>query len=326
MIAKSNELEALIKNHNYKYFLFYGQNDGLIKETLESLFKKKGVSIYSYFENDILANRKVITEKVSNQSFFDNKKCIIVNNSTSKIIEIIEDVIKINDDETTIVTVASTLEKKSRLRNYFEKNKDTICVPFFEDNHQSLLLICQNFFYKNKINISKQNINLIIEKSRGNRTTLKNELEKIKNFSLKKKEIIFNDLIKIINSAENYKITELIDQCLAKNTHKTLNILNENRSSLEDNILIIKTFLYKLKRLKNLKKAIEIKKNLDVAISNFKPPIFWKEKDIIKKQLSIMSEKDINILLRKTNQLELLVKKNSVISSEIINNFIFENI
>jgi DNA polymerase-3 subunit delta len=260
MIAKSNELEALIKNHNYKYFLFYGQNDGLIKETLESLFKKKGVSIYSYFENDILANRKVITEKVSNQSFFDNKKCIIVNNSTSKIIEIIEDVVKINDDETTIVTVASTLEKKSRLRNYFEKNKDTICVPFFEDNHQSLLLICQNFFYKNKINISKQNINLIIEKTRGNRITLKNELEKIKNFSLKKKEIIFNDLIKIINSAENYKITELIDQCLAKNTHKTLNILNENRSSLEDNILIIKTFLYKLKRLKNLKKAIEIKK------------------------------------------------------------------
>ena len=142
----------------------------------------------------------------------------------------------------------------------------------------------------------------------------------------KKKSIEFSEIIKLTNLSENYNITDLVNQCIVKNKKKTLHILNENNSVLEDNILILKTFLYKLKRLKKLKDELKIKNNIDNIISSFRPPIFWKEKDLIKQQLKILSLSQIKILIRKVCNLELLIKKNSELSNRIINNFIFENL
>ena len=188
------------------------------------------------------------------------------------------------------------------------------------------MFFAQNFCKENKIKISTQNINFILEKVKGNRLNLKNELEKIKYFSQSKSLVEFDDLLKIISSSEDYKISELTDYCLAKNKNKTIKILNDNNSTLEDNVLILKSFLYKLKRLEKLKKEIEIKKNQDQVISSYKPIIFWKDKDIIKKQLNTLTMKDIKSFRKKIITLELLIKKNSNISSEITNNFIFETI
>ena len=192
--------------------------------------------------------------------------------------------------------------------------------------HQTLLNLAQNFFKKNEIKISTQNINFILEKTKGNRLSLKNELNKIKNFSHSKSLIKFEDIVKLINPAEDYKISELTDHCLAKNKNKTMNILNEKNSSIEDDILILKSFLYKLKRLKILKRGMEGEENQDRVISSYKPPIFWKDKDLIKKQLKILSLYEIKLLMKKINNLELTIKKNSQLSNQIINNFIFERL
>ena len=126
--------------------------------------------------------------------------------------------------------------------------------------------------------------------------------------------------------AENYDISELIDQCLCKNKRKTINILNENNLSSEDNILILKIFLFKLKRLKKLKETMIVEKNVEKVLSSYKPPIFWKDKDFIKKQLQNWSLDQINSLLKDINQLEILIKKNSQISNLITNNFILEKV
>jgi len=187
-------------------------------------------------------------------------------------------------------------------------------------------MLAQKFFNEKKINISTQNINLIVERSKGDRFNLKNEMEKIYNYSFNKKNISTIEILKLTNLAENYNISELIDQCLAKNQKKTLNILNENNPSPEDNILILKTFLYKLKRLKKLKLEIEIKRNVDEVLSNYKPFIFWKDKDIIKKQLNSWNLEQIQNLIIEVNDLEMLIKKNSQISNHITNNFILEKI
>ena len=188
------------------------------------------------------------------------------------------------------------------------------------------MMIAQNFFKEAKIKVSTQNINYIIERSKGNRINLKNELDKIHSFSLKKQSIDLIEILKLTNLAENYNIADLIDQCLIKNKKKTLTMLNENIVSSEDNILIVKTFLYKLKRLKKLKIDLEIKKDLDIVISSFRPPIFWKEKDLVKQQLKIWSLSQIKSLIKKTNEIELLIKKNSQIANQIINNFILERV
>jgi DNA polymerase III subunit delta len=212
------------------------------------------------------------------------------------------------------------------LRNFFEKTSKGIIVPYYEDNYQTLLFLAQNFFKEKKIKISSQNINFIIERSKGDRINLKNELEKIANYSNKKLSINFEEILKLSNLAENYNISYLADQCLAKNKKNTLNILNENNHSAEDSITILKTFLYKLKRLKKLKLELDNEKNEDIVISSYKPPIFWKDKDIIKQQLSIWSLNEIQTLMKKINNLELLIKKNSQISIYAINNFILEKL
>jgi DNA polymerase-3 subunit delta len=126
--------------------------------------------------------------------------------------------------------------------------------------------------------------------------------------------------------AENYDVSELIDQCLSKNKKKTINILNENNLSSEDNIVILKIFLFKLKRLKKLKETMITEKNVEKVLSSYKPPIFWKDKDFIKKQLQNWSLDQINSLLKDINQLEILIKKNSQISNLITNNFILDKV
>ena len=326
MIIKSYELKKSL-DKKINIFLLYGQNSELIDETLQKeikpLFTKNS---YNYDETEILSNKGAFEESVFNKSFFESEKLIIINRVTDKILELIKDIREKEDNDLKIILKSGVLEKKSKLRSFFEKNNDLIIIPFYEDNHQTLMFFAQNFCKENKIKISTENINFILEKTKGNRLNLKNELKKIKSYSQSKISIEFDDLLRIISSSEDYKISELTDYCLAKNKRKTIKILNDNISSMEDNILILKSFLYKLKRLEKLKKEIELNKNQDQVISSYKPTIFWKDKDMIKKQLSTLSINDIKSFIKKINTLELLIKKNSNIANEITNNFIFETI
>ncbi len=326
MILKYFDLKKnLTKNTNF--YLLYGPNIGLIEETIDSVFKPTfSKNLYNYEENHILSDENSFKEEIFNKSFFDNDKFIIINRSSDKILNLIKEIIDEKIKDLKIVLKSGVLDKKSKLRAFFEKKENTFIIPFYEDNYQTLTYLTQNFFKEKKIKISSQNINLIIERSKGNRINLKNELEKIANFSQKKLSIDLNEILKITNLAENYNFSELTDQCLAKNRKKTFNILNENNPSPEDNIIILKNFLFKLKRLKKLKKNLNIEKNSDTVISAYKPPIFWKDKEIIKKQLNIWSLNQIQKTIIKINELENLVKNNSQISSLIVNNFIIESL
>ena len=325
MIIKYYELKKNLKK-DVNIFLFYGPNTDLIEEMVKESKRTYSENLYNYTESEILSDKDTFIINLFNKSFFENEKLIIINHITEKILDVIKDIVEKEDHSFKIILKAGVLEKKSKLRSFFEKEKNLIITAFYEDDHQTLLNLAQNFFKENAIKISPQNINFILEKTQGSRLSLKNELKKIKNFSHSKSLIEFEDIIKLINPAENYKISELTDQCLAKNKNKTINILNENDSSFEENILILKSFLQKLKRLKYLKKEMEMKKSQDQVISSYRPPIFWKDKDLIKKQLKIWSLDEIKLLIKKLNNLELIVKKNSNLSSQILNNFIFEKL
>ena len=326
MIVKYFDLKKKIKDKT-NFYLFYGHNTGLIEETINGVLKPIfSKNIFYYDEIEILTKSDDFKEQIFNKSFFEDDKLIIINRATDKILKVIEQIVDNEADDYKIVIKAGLLEKKSKLRYFFENNKKTIIVPFYEDNHQTLAKIAQNFFYEKKIKISPHNINYIVERVKGNRINLKNELEKIYFFCQKKQYIELKDILKITNLAENYDISELIDQCLAKNKKKTLNILNENNSSTEDNILILKNFLYKLKRLKKLKINMELNKNTEEVISSFKPPIFWKDKDLVKQQLRNWSLPQLISLIKKVNSIELLIKKNTQISDQIVNDFIIDKL
>ena len=326
MIVKFYNLKKSLEKE-INFYLLYGKNTGLIEDTINNILKPNfSKNIFYYDELEILSNLDSFKEKIFNISFFENDKLIIINRVSEKLLKIIQELIEQKTKDLKVIIKCGALEKKSKLRSFFEKNNETVIVPFYEDDNQTLMIIAQKFFKEKKIKISSENINYIVRRSMGDRISLKNELEKIANYSQKKLTIGSKEILKLTNSNENYSISELTDQCLARNIKKTINILNENIPSIEDNILIIKSFLYKLKRLKKIKEELEIKKDQEQVISSFKPPIFWKDKEIIKQQLKTLSLNEIKLFIKKVNNLELMIKKNSQISNQIINDFILEKI
>ena len=322
MIVKAFEIKKINLNKT-KLYLLYGENEGYKNEIIKERFEKNYPNqIYRYDEKEIIDKKNDFFYSILSKSFFDNKKLIIISRVTDKIREIIEEIISTNITDITIILSANILEKKSKLRSFFEKEKNTICIPFYSDTNETMSNLSLNFFKKKKISISQETINLIIERCRGNRENLYNELEKIENYSRNKKRVNYDEILKITNLAENYNASELTDNCLAKNTKKTSHILNENNFSTDDCILIIRTLLFKAKRILKLQEEINNNSNIEQVVKNFRPPIFWKDKEIVKTQIKNWPLKKIQNVIIKINEVELLIKKNSSSSLNILSDFI----
>ena len=323
MILKQYEVSK-INIKLYPIILFYGQNNGAKEEEILNIIKTQETKPNIYEEKQILENYELFYNDIVSDSLFDDKKIFIIKRVTDKLIKIIEEILNKNISNFTLVLDANNLEKRSKLRNLFEKNKALICVPFYPENISQLIQIANNFFKKINFQISQSNINLIVNKSNGDRGILKNELQKIEMFLHNNKKLTSSNLLKLINIAENYNISELVDYCLAKNEKKITNILNENNFSNEDCIIIVRTFLNKSKKILKLSSEYEKNKNLDLTISSAKPPIFWKDKEITKHQILKWKPKNIKNLIYELNDIELKIKKNFNISINIITNFILE--
>ena len=322
MIVKSFEINK-INLEKYNLFLFYGENEGYKIESIKNIHKKLiNFKIIKYEEKEIIENSDNFISEILNKSLFDEKKIIVVNRSSDKSINIIQNLYSKEIFDTKIIFVSEILQKKSKLRAYFEKEKQLICVPFYNDNESILVSLANNFFKKKNIHISNESINLIVQRSAGDRINLYNEIKKIENFSEKNKRISYENILKLTNLAENYSVSEITDNCLAKNIKKIVNILNENNFSTEDCITILRTLLYKSKRLLNLISDVQNTKNLDKTINSYKPTIFWKEKEIVKKQVKIWTKNDVIKLISEIYEIEILIKKNSPGSLNIVCDFI----
>ena len=308
MILKQYEVSKInIKLH--PVILFYGQNNGAKEEEILNLIKTQNIKPNVYEEKQILENYEFFYNEVVSDSLFDDKKIFIVKRATDKLVKIVEDIINKNLSNFLLILNSDNLEKKSKLRNLFEKNKALVCIPFYPENISQLIQITNNFFKKINFSVSQSNINLIVNKSNGDRGILMNELQKIEMFIHNNNKLTSSNLLKLINIAENYNISELVDHCLAKNERKIMNILNENNFSNEDCIVIVRTFLNKSKKILKLSSEFEKNENLDLTISSAKPPIFWKDKEITKNQILKWKPKNIKNLIYELNDIELKLKK-----------------
>ena len=323
MILKSYETNK--KNiENYRFFLLYGDNEGLKEELSDIINNCFEGSKFKYEESEIIKNKDQFNNSIRNKSLFENKKIVTISRCSEKISETIYDIIEDNIKDIIIIINCGILEKKSKLRNFFEKSKISIIIPTYKDTSQSLINIATKFFNERKISLSHETINLLINRSNGDRGNLKSELDKISNYIVGKKTISLKEIYTLTNLSENYSASELADSSLSKNKKKTIEILNENNYATEDCFLILRIFLQKIKKIINL---MEIKKNerdIDKIISQFKPPIFWKDKPIVKKQMSLWTDKKLYELITKINLLEVNIKMNNSISIILMQNFIYE--
>ena len=322
MIYKNFESNKIDFTLN-KTILFYGKNDGLKNETIKNLIKSEYVKTY-YDEKDILENTNQFLDKILNRSLFDSSEIIIIKRASDKIFNLIKEIVSKDIDDLIIIINADNLEKKSKLRSFFEKSKKEVCVAFYPDNDQTLIKIASSFLKQRNISVSQSNINLLVSKSRGDRESLFNELDKIESYTKNGNKLSLEKITKLSNLFEDYDISDLIDNCLAKNKNKTIKILNENNFGVEDSVTIIKIFLFKSKKILNLIKNYESNNNIDLTISSAKPPIFWKDKEIVKQQIYKWKSNDIKQLIYKLSEIELFVKKNNQSGLNIITDFILD--
>ena len=322
MILKSFELSKTLEDK--KFYLLYGKNEGLKTECINKILTRNDGKIFYYDESQIKDKIEPFYDNILSGSLFENKKIILIKRASDKIYDVVKDLIERNISQIKVIINAGILETRSKLRSLFEKDKDLICIPTYPDNNETLTKLTSTFLRKENISISQQNINLIVQRCNGDRNNLKNEIEKIKNFIKNKQKISSEEILKLTNLSENFGLSELIDNCLAKNKSKIINILNENNYGTEDCIIILRTFLSKAKRI--LKLSIELEKNQDLnkTINTAKPPIFWKDKEIIKVQLSKWKPNKIKELIKNINNVELEIKKNYNNSILIVTNFILE--
>ena len=324
MILKSYEIQkANIDKINF--ILFYGLNQGAKDDEISQIINNNSNKTLSrYDEKEIEDNLDGFYENILSNSLFEKEKIILIRRCTDKILKKLEYLEEKNISDILIIIEASNLDKKSKLRSYFEKNKKHLCVAFYPDTQETLLIIANQFFKKNEIIISNFNTSILVNKCNGDRGILKNELNKIKFFTLNRKKLTSENLINLTNLIENYSIAELVDNCLAKNNKKIINILCDNNFNNEDSIIITRIFLQKAKRLLKLSKDYSDNKDLNKTISNAKPPIFWKDKEIVKRQINNWNIRQIKELIFSLNDIEIQIKKSFFNPVNAVSNFILE--
>ena len=323
MIVKTFEINK--KNFdNQNFFLIYGENEGFKNEIINILKQNFNGAVENLDETEIIKNLELFYEKLFNQSLFDKEKIIIINRCSEKIYETIDNIIEKSISNIKIILNANILDKKSKLRSLFEKDKKLIIIPTYKDTSLMLVEIAKKFFYNHKISISQETINLLVNRCNGDRGYLNMELDKIFVYVKDRKTINLEEIYKLTNLAENFSINELVDTSLSKNSQKTSEIINESNYKSEDGILILRTLLQKAKRLLNLYEGQNGNESFDSLINDYKPQIFWKDKPVVKRQLENWSKSKIKDLIVNINKTEIFLKKNSSIGLMLVFNFIYE--
>jgi len=327
VIIKSYEILRNQSNFlKYNLLLLYGENNGLKKDITESIKKALShnstrIEFLSFYENEITNNEENFYNSIYSGSLFGNKRIITIGNATDKIIKQIEDITDKSPDNITLIIFADLLEKKSKLRNFFEKNTKTLCIPCYLDSDKDLEIIANTELKKNSINLSRESINLLVEKSNSDRSNLKNEIEKIVAFAINKKNLDIDEIKSIINFSGEHKSDNFINECLCGNIFQYKKIVSELYINTTNQIFFFRVLSNKILRLLNMKESEKNHNNLDNLLNTSKPPIFWKEKPMVKKQLTIWSLHDLKSIIYEINSTEILCKKNPQISNIIFFNF-----
>ena len=326
MLIKSYEI--LKKDLNFlNSFLIYGENTGLKQDIVKSVIglkEKKDIKYkkFEFEEEEIIKNQNDFFNLIFSGSLFDKKKVIFVNRTTDRLFNLISEISKKDIKDILIFFEADQLEKKSKIRNLFEKDKNLVCIACYQDNNFDLIKIINDEIKQTKIKLSTESINLLIERASGDRNNLRNEVNKLKSFALNKQMVSYDQVKELTNMVGNYQNDYIVNICLNGDKKKLNKILRENNFSFEDFLILLKIFSKKIHRLLKIKIFNRLEKNLDQIFNQIRPPIFWKEKEDVKKQVRLWNEKKLNLIIKKINEIELNCKKNHELATNITLDFL----
>ena len=316
MMFKSYVLDQNIELLKNKIFLFYGENQGLKKEFKENLKKiNKAKEIINLFQDDIIKDKNILIKEVSNKSLFEEEKIIFINQANDKIFEIVEIISKYIDSE-KIFIFSDILDKKSKLRNYFEKSQQHGITACYNDNEITIRKIITNKL-KTYSGLTPDVINLIIQNSGLDRDKINNEIEKIKSCFLDK-QIQLKKLDLLLNIKTNEDFNELKDEALSGNKIKTNRLLSDTVFEPENNIYYLNLINQRINKLFEIDRLKQKNSNIETLLSGLKPTIFWKDKPKLIEQSRKWNKTKLEKALAKTYNIEIEIKSNSSIKKDLL--------
>jgi len=314
MLLKSQEVSLKKKDFfKEKIILLYGENQDLISDLNQQIVSKfideKKIS-KSFFEEDIIKNPENIINHYLNGSLFDdNKNISIIKNCSDKILEIINK-IKNNINDNIIILNSEILLKNSKLRQFGEYDKLTICIPCYQETKFDIKKFLSQQLQINNIQLLDSQSESIIDSSSLKRSKIKEVIEKL-NLYKHSEKITDNIIEEICTDVDLQKNDEIIDILLSKN-EKNINEFISNMSNYEKNfieiIIILRSFIIKILDIQKNNKNL----SLDERIEKYKPPIFWKDKDRIKNILKIWNTNNLERFLSNLNVIETEFKRNDL--------------
>ena len=317
MIFKSYILEKDLKiANNHHVFLFYGENHGLKKDFKEGLkVMNNNKEILNLFQADIIKNKNILINEISNKSLFNEKKMIFINDINDKILEILEEVFSSIQQE-NIFLFADNLDKKSKLRNYFEKSKKFGVSACYQDNAITIRKIITDKLRSYK-GLSTEIINLIIESTGLDRNKVNNEIDKIKS-CFQDKIILSGQIDQFLNIKINDDFNQLKDEALNGNKNNTNKLLGDTVFEPENNVYYINLINQRINKLNEIQNMKQKGEDIETLISSIKPPVFWKDKPNIIEQLRKWNKDKIQVALKKTYDVEIKIKSNALVRKDLL--------
>ena len=313
MIYKSYQIETNLDNLKNKVVLFYGENLGLIDEFKHQFkLKYKKAFIKVFHQDEIIKDQSALLNEISNISMFEEMKVLFIENANDKILEIVKDVLPDVSNKNLIVIFANVLEKKSKLRNFFEKNERVDIVPCYQDNEQTIKKLIFNEL-KDFSGLSHKVVNLIVNACGTNRSKLKNEISKIKHYFSNKK-IDEENLKNLLNLKEVDDFNLIRDAALEgqkENINKLLSTLVLDVDKISFYISLIN------QRIIRLNEVLD-KNDIEEGINQLRPPLFWKDKSNFIIQSKIWNSLKIRKAIEKIHDLDLMIKSNSTFDKKIL--------
>ena len=322
MIIKSFSINYEKLFSDYKINLIYGENFHLKTEILNKLtqiFKKNEFQTKFIKEDELLKDIEILDNYLNQDSLFGEKEILIIQEASDKLL----DYINFSEIDKKLILVTNNLTKKSSLRNKAEKEKIISCIACYEDDEKTLQSLLRNGLTKLGIKVPYEAIDQLFNINRLNRNDINSGLEKLELIT-KDKKLDSETFSSLFNTTSSFDAFE-ISNALLSGDKKALNKILSSFYHFSINFNeVLGPLKYKINKLIDIYEYNENETKIAVLVDTYKPPIFWKEKSIIQTQLSKWNKNELDTLLDKINEIEILCKLNYEIAETIFNKFLLD--
>ena len=322
MIIKSFSINYEKLFSDYKINLIYGENFHLKTEILNKLtqiFKKNEFKTKFIKEDELLKDIEILDNYLNQDSLFGEKEILVIQEASDKLL----DYINFSEIDKKLILVTNNLTKKSSLRNKAEKEKIISCIACYEDDEKTLQSLLRNGLTKLGIKVPYEAIDQLFNINKLNRNDINSGLEKLELIT-KDKKLDSETFSSLFNTTSSFDAFE-ISNALLSGDKKALNKILSSFYHFSINFNeVLGPLKYKINKLIDIYEYNENETKIAVLVDTYKPPIFWKEKGIIRTQLSKWNKNELDTLLDKINEIEILCKLNYEIAETIFNKFLLD--